>query len=81
MSQPCRALYIFLRINNIPFEDKEIALRKGENINNNIIHIYCNLYNLDSRIDLSSSCQYPKIIMHDEPCSCQVQLERALLST
>ncbi len=32
MSQPCRALYIFLRINNIPFEDKEIAIRKGEHL-------------------------------------------------
>ncbi|CAG2194189.1 GST [Mytilus edulis] len=30
MSQPCRAIYIFLKINKIPFEPKPIALRKGE---------------------------------------------------
>ncbi|CAF0885165.1 unnamed protein product [Adineta ricciae] len=31
MSQPCRALYIFLKMTGIPFESKEIALRKLEN--------------------------------------------------
>ncbi len=30
MSQPCRALYIFLKMTDIPFESKEIALRKLE---------------------------------------------------
>ncbi|CAL1268839.1 unnamed protein product [Larinioides sclopetarius] len=30
MSQPCRALLIFLKKNNIPFESKVIALRKGQ---------------------------------------------------
>ncbi|GBM65171.1 Glutathione S-transferase theta-1 [Araneus ventricosus] len=32
MSQPCRALLIFLKRNNIPFESKVIALRKGEHM-------------------------------------------------
>ena len=30
MSQPCRALYIFLKMTGIPFESKEVALRKLE---------------------------------------------------
>jgi len=30
MSQPCRAIIIFLKVNNIPFEAKIVALRKGE---------------------------------------------------
>ncbi|RUS85730.1 hypothetical protein EGW08_006524 [Elysia chlorotica] len=30
MSQPSRAVYIFLRLNNVPFEAKPVALRKGE---------------------------------------------------
>ena len=30
MSQPCRALYIFLKMAGIPYEPKEIALRKME---------------------------------------------------
>ena len=29
MSQPCRAVYIFLKMNNIPFEENAVALRKG----------------------------------------------------
>lgn len=29
LSQPSRALYIFLKLSNIPFEDHPIALRKG----------------------------------------------------
>lgn len=29
MSQPSRALYIFLKISNIPFEACPVALRKG----------------------------------------------------
>lgn len=29
MSQPSRALYLFLRLNKIPFEDHPIPLRKG----------------------------------------------------
>ncbi|KAL8576061.1 hypothetical protein ACOMHN_001411 [Nucella lapillus] len=32
MSQPCRALYMFLRLNKIPYEDKPVALRKGEHL-------------------------------------------------
>ncbi|XP_069136424.1 glutathione S-transferase theta-1-like [Argopecten irradians] len=32
MSQPCRALYIFLKLNKIPFEHKLVALRKGEHM-------------------------------------------------
>ena len=32
MSQPCRALYIFLKMTGIPFESKEIALRKLEHM-------------------------------------------------
>ncbi|BFZ04738.1 hypothetical protein BsWGS_07777 [Bradybaena similaris] len=30
LSQPSRAVYIFLRLNNVPFEPKPIAMRKGE---------------------------------------------------
>ena len=30
MSQPCRAVYIFLKASGIPFESKEIGLRKLE---------------------------------------------------
>lgn len=30
LSQPCRALYIFARTNNIPFEFKHVELMKGE---------------------------------------------------
>lgn len=29
MSQPCRALWLFLKANNIPFEECPVALRKG----------------------------------------------------
>ena len=29
MSQPSRAVYIFLKMNNIPFEENAVALRKG----------------------------------------------------
>lgn len=32
MSQPSRALYIFLKINKIPFESCPIAIRKGEHM-------------------------------------------------
>ena len=32
MSQPCRAVYMFLRLTGIPFQAKEIALRKLENM-------------------------------------------------
>ncbi|XP_050410538.2 glutathione S-transferase theta-1 [Patella vulgata] len=32
MSQPSRAVYIFLKANKIPFEDKPVALRKGEHL-------------------------------------------------
>nr|AXN72681.1 Gluthatione-S-transferase theta 2-like [Physella acuta] len=30
LSQPSRAVYMFLRMNNVPFESKPVALRKGE---------------------------------------------------
>ncbi|XP_064889807.1 glutathione S-transferase theta-1 isoform X2 [Columba livia] len=30
LSQPCRALYIFARSNNIPFEFKRVDLMKGQ---------------------------------------------------
>lgn len=30
MSQPSRAIYMFLRLANIPFEEQQIALRKGK---------------------------------------------------
>ena len=30
MSQPCRAVYIFLKVNKIPFEEKRIHIHKGE---------------------------------------------------
>ncbi|KAK7087715.1 glutathione S-transferase theta-1-like isoform X2 [Littorina saxatilis] len=30
MSQPCRAVYMFLRLNKIPHEEKKTDLRKGE---------------------------------------------------
>jgi len=32
MSQPCRALYIFLKMTGIPYEAHEIALRKMEHM-------------------------------------------------
>ncbi|CAF0844614.1 unnamed protein product [Adineta steineri] len=33
MSQPCRAVYIFLKMTGIPYQSKEIALRKMEHMN------------------------------------------------
>lgn len=32
MSQPSRAIYLFLKVNSIPFESKIVALRKGEHL-------------------------------------------------
>lgn len=32
MSQPSRALYIFLKLTNIPFEAQSVALRKSEHL-------------------------------------------------
>lgn len=32
MSQPCRAVFIFLKMNGIPFQTKAIALRKLEHL-------------------------------------------------
>ena len=31
-SQPCRALYLFLKLNNIDFEVKQVNLVKGKSI-------------------------------------------------
>ena len=39
MSQPCRALYIFLKMTSIPFESKEIALRKLEHFTDEFAQI------------------------------------------
>lgn len=33
LSQPSRALYLFLKVNKIPYIDKVVALRKGEHFN------------------------------------------------
>lgn len=43
MSQPSRALYIFLKTANIPFIDHQIALRKGLHINQSNWNELCNL--------------------------------------
>ena len=32
MSQPSRALFIFLKVNDIPFDDKPVALRNGKGL-------------------------------------------------
>jgi glutathione S-transferase len=32
MSQPSRAVYLFLKVNNLPFVNKPVALRKGEHL-------------------------------------------------
>lgn len=34
MSQPCRALYIFLKKASIPYQAHQVALRKGEHMTN-----------------------------------------------
>ncbi len=39
MSQPSRALYIFLKMTGIPFESKEIALRKLEQMSDEFAQI------------------------------------------
>lgn len=39
MSQPCRALYIFLKMTGIQFQPKEIALRKLEHMMDEYIEI------------------------------------------
>jgi len=39
MSQPSRALYIFLKMTGIPFESKEIALRKLEQMTDEFAQI------------------------------------------
>jgi glutathione S-transferase len=39
MSQPCRALYIFLKMTGIPFESKEIALRNLEQMSDEYARI------------------------------------------
>ena len=40
MSQPCRALVIFLKQNNIPYTDCEVALRKGRLLNVDCLRLY-----------------------------------------
>jgi len=32
MSQPCRAVIMFLRLNSVPYKDVNVALRKGEHL-------------------------------------------------
>ena len=39
MSQSCRALYIFLKMTSIPFEAKEIALRKLQHFTDEFVQI------------------------------------------
>ena len=39
MSQPSRAVYIFLKMTGIPFQAKEVALRKLENMSNEFTHM------------------------------------------
>jgi glutathione S-transferase len=39
MSQPCRALYIFLKMTGISYQSKEIALRKLEHMTNDYAKI------------------------------------------
>jgi glutathione S-transferase len=39
MSQPCRAVYIFLKMTGIPYQAKEIALRKLEHMNDKYAQI------------------------------------------
>ncbi|XP_029639769.1 glutathione S-transferase theta-1 [Octopus sinensis] len=41
LSQPSRAIYIFLKINNIPFIDKPVALRKVEHKNEEYTKVNC----------------------------------------
>jgi glutathione S-transferase len=39
MSQPCRAVYIFLKMTGIPYQPKEIALRKLEHFSDEFVQI------------------------------------------
>ncbi len=39
MSQPCRAVYIFLKMTSISYQSKEVALRKLENMTEEFIKI------------------------------------------
>lgn len=34
VSQPCRAVFIFLKVNNIPFDAKHVILQKSRNFSN-----------------------------------------------
>lgn len=43
MSQPSRAVYMFVKLNKIPFEDKAVALRTGNKLLN-----YADVQNLPS---------------------------------
>lgn len=42
--QPSRALYLFLKINNIPFESCVVTLRSGNNVNIPKLNIYCLIF-------------------------------------
>ncbi|OWF55350.1 glutathione S-transferase theta-1-like [Mizuhopecten yessoensis] len=41
LSQPCRAVYIFMKMNNIPFETKTINLLRGENSSEEFRKVSC----------------------------------------
>lgn len=56
MSQPSRALYMFVKLNKIPFEDKAVALRSG-----NYLLIYA-IANIDVQ-----NPPLPKMILHSDP--------------
>ena len=30
VSEPCRAIYLFLKLNKVPFEPKEVSIIKGK---------------------------------------------------
>ena len=35
MSQPCRAVYLFLKMNNVPYEDKGVKIH----LDGNLLHV------------------------------------------
>ena len=59
MSQPSRAVFLFLKVNGIPFTEKPIAIRKGEN--EQWFPIYCQLM-IDAHVYIivvDLSCDLP----------------------